>query len=387
MTGALVRDVMAALEQRYPPRLAEDWDSVGLAVGSRAAPVERVGFTVDVTRAVVAEAAAAGAQLLVAHHPPFLRGLPGVDLETPKGALVADLLQAGLAVYVAHTNADLPPDGTADVLAQRLGLTGTRPLQAQPAPAAAPALHTPLDTPLDKLVTFVPHADAEAVIDALAAAGAGQVGAYRRCAFSSVGQGTFTPQDGAQPYLGTVGAVERVPETRVEMVLPRGLRAEVVAALLAAHPYEVPAYDVLELAEVPGPEVGPGRVGTLAEPVPLGAFAGRVVDAVPRTPRGVLVAGDPGRSVRTVAVQAGAGDDLLDLARAAGADVYVTSDLRHHPAQDARAWADAPALIDLPHWAAEWLWLPVAAGVVRTATALDTYVSKICTDPWTRHLP
>lgn len=132
---------------------------------------------------------------------------------------------------------------------------------------------------------------------------------------------------------------------------------------------------------------GLGRVGRLARPVRLEDFVRRVAGALPSTGGGIRISGDLERIITTVAVQAGAGDDLLDAAREAGADVYVTSDLRHHPAGEARAWTDAPALIDVPHWAAEWTWLPVvrsqlAAAVAGRTGRVSTAVSSLVTDPW-----
>jgi putative NIF3 family GTP cyclohydrolase 1 type 2 len=199
--------------------------------------------------------------------------------------------------------------------------------------------------------------------------------------------------EGADPFLGRVGAIETVDEWRLEMILPRRARAAVVAALLARHPYETPAFDVFQLADLPDPVTGLprsglGRIGRLAVPCPLGEFAAAVARTLPATAGGVRFAGDPEREVSLVALQAGAGDDLLDVARARRADVYLTSDLRHHPAAEALAWPEAPALADVSHWAAEWTWLPV---VERQLTArleaaghpVATTVSTLCTDPWT----
>jgi dinuclear metal center YbgI/SA1388 family protein len=371
-----VGDVVAVLEQLYPRHRAEDWDAVGLAVGSRTAGVRRILYTVDPTVEVVEEAARLGADLVVAHHPLLLRGVHAVDLDHPKGRVVGELLRSGIALYVAHTNADVPTGGVVDALAVALGLQDTRPLRPAPLPA------------LDKLVTFVPHDHAEQLLDALAGAGAGRLGDYERCAFTSTGVGTFRPLPGATPFLGRVGRSEQVPETRLEMVLPRADRAAVVTALLRAHPYEEVAYDLLELAAVDDPSTGLGRIGTLAEELSLDAFVDRVVAVLPATAGGVRVSGDLARPVRSVAVQAGAGDDLLDVARLAGADVYLTSDLRHHPATEARAWPGAPALVDVAHWAAESLWLPVArelvsAGLAARGLEVPGSVSTLDTNPWT----
>ena len=168
--------------------------------------------------AVVDEAISIGAELLVTHHPLFLRPIHGVAATTPKGQVVHRLLTAGIALHVVHTNADVARTGVSDALADVLGLRDLAPLD--PSPAA--------DT--DKLVTFVPRADANAVIDAMAAAGAGTIGDYERCTWSTEGIGSFRPLPGARPSIGSVGTIEQVPEVRVEMVLPRSRRGAIVGA-------------------------------------------------------------------------------------------------------------------------------------------------------------
>ena len=379
--------VLAVLDGRYDPRWAESWDAVGLVCGDPAAPVRRILFAVDPVAAVADEALAWGADLLVTHHPLFLRAVHGVAATTPKGRLVHRLVRGGVALHVAHTNADcaardaLGAGGVSDALADALGLPPGRPL----APAAA--------DPLDKIVTFVPHADAGRVLDALAAAGAGAIGDYDRCAWTVAGTGTFRPLAGANPTIGAVGDVAEVAEARLEMVLPRGRRAAVVRALRAAHPYEEPAFDVLELAAPEPSARGIGRVCELPAAEPLGEFVGRVRRGLPATPSGVRVAGAPERPVRRVAVCGGAGDSLLTAARAAGADVYVTADLRHHPAGESLE-AGGPALVDVAHWASEWPWLAYGAAALRAglaraggpaATTVEARVSTLVTDPWTAH--
>ena len=388
---ATLADVVAALERRYPPGTAESWDRVGLAAGDPAAPVRRVLLAVDPVATVVDEAVAWDADLLVTHHPLLLRPVHSVAATGYKGALVHRLIRAGCGLYTAHTNADAAHGGVAEALADAIGLRDTVPL----VPGDAPAL--------DKHVVMVPVADAERLVDALAAAGAGHVGHYERCAWTTTGEGTFTPLDGATPAVGEVGRRATVAEARVEMVAPRGRRARVVAALRAAHPYEQPAFDVLELATTPA-ATGLGRVGALAVPLPLREFAAAVAAAVPATAQGVRYAGDPEQPVQRVAVLGGSGDSLFDAVRAADVDAYVTADLRHHPAseQQERAAFDAasrgtggparPALVDLAHAASEWLWLPRAADALRadlaaTGTTVETRVSTRRTDPWTGHVP
>lgn len=366
-----VGDVLAALEAAYPPATAESWDAVGLVCGDRAEPVTRALFCVDPVESTVDEALEVGAQLLVAHHPLMLRGVNGVPADTPKGALVHRLIRAGVALYTAHTNADAANPGVSDALAHALGLRVTGPLS--PAPARE----------LDVLVTYVPVERAREVVDALHAAGAGALGDYRDAAWTVDGTGQFRPLPGARPADGVVGELRRLPETRVEVVLDRRLRAEVVRALRAAHPYEEVAFNLNEIAELPS-DTGIGRIGELAEPEPLRVFAQRVADALPATAWGVRAAGDPDRPVRRVAVCGGAGDSYLSAAVRAGVDAYVTADLRHHPAGEHLA-AGGPALVDVAHWASEWPWCGQAADVVRAAFGgtVEVVVSTRRTDPWT----
>ena len=261
-----LRELQSAVESLWPAAGAESWDSVGLVSGDPDALVEHVHLAVDAVPDTAREAVAAGADLLLTHHPLLLRGVTTIDESTYKGSVLAALVRGGCALLAAHTNADVVTTGTSAVLADRIGLQDQRPLE----PAA----------------------------------------------------------DGVS---------------------------------------------------------GIGRVGVLAEPVPLGVLARRIVDVLPATATGVRVSGEYDRPVRTVALCAGAGDAYLGNAEVRAADVYVTSDLRHHPASEFREQAmvaEGPALIDTSHWATEWLWLDVAAGQLRAATGVRVTVSDLRTDPW-----
>lgn len=366
-------DVVAAMERLYPPSWAAGWDAVGLVCGAPEDPVQSGLLAVDPVAATVREAIDSGVQLLITHHPLFLSPVHGVPATSYKGRLIRDLIRNGIGLYVAHTNADSANPGVSDALAQALGLTSLQPLAPQPA------------DPLDVVVVFVPEKDTDRMVDALSAAGAGAIGDYTRCAWLGAGTGTFLPGDAANPAIGAVGTVTRVPETRVEMVLNRRHRTAVRAALLAAHPYEEPAYTFLEYAELPG-EHGTGRVGRLPEPMSLAAFTEHVGRALPSTPAGIRAAGAPESTIRTVAVCGGAGDSLLDAATAAEVDVYVTGDLRHHRVSE-HLEAGGPAVIDAGHWATEWPWLSAAAGRLRAEldSGIEITVSRLVTDPWTAH--
>jgi dinuclear metal center YbgI/SA1388 family protein len=374
----LLGDLVSLLEGLYDPAWAEPWDRVGLVCGDPEQPVRRVLLAVDPVAAVVEEAVAYGADLLVVHHPLLLTPVSSVAATTPKGRVLHRLVRAGVALYTAHTNADVPANGVNQAIADRLGLTDTEIL-----------LPTD-DGRLDKLVVFVPLDAAERVRTAVTGAGAGRIGDYDSCTYTGpVGEGRFRPLSGADPAIGRVGELEVVPEVRVEAVVPRALRSQVLAALAEAHPYEEPAYDLVELQTGQAPTRGHGRVGRLPEPTTLSGFADLVVRVLPATAHGVRAAGDPDRPVRTVAVGAGAGDSLLDLVAASGADAYLTSDLRHHRASELLE-GGGPALVDVAHWAAEWAWLPVAERTLRDALSaegrgdtVDIRVSTQVTDPWT----
>lgn len=378
LADVTLAEVAALLARRYDPGWAESWDAVGLVCGDPDAAVERVHFAIDPVEVVAEEAISLHAQLLVTHHPLYLGGTTSVAATSSKGRLIHRLISAGVGLYVAHTNADVAKPGVNDALASALGLRDTDPLS--PLPHGS----------LDKLVTFVPIDDAETVLDALAVAGAGTIGDYTRCAYLGEGTGTFTPGATSSPTIGQPGRVEHVKETRIETIAPRRLRAQVVHALLAAHPYEEPAYDVTELAAVPS-GMGLGRIGELATSTTLAEFTETVASALPATAWGVRAAGDPRRPVRTVAVCGGSGGSLAETAAKLGADVLVTSDLKHHSTSEAAADLGI-GLIDAAHWATEAPWLAAAAALLTSdaaaaGTTVVTTVSAVVTDPWTVHCP
>ena len=370
-------DVVEMLDGRYPPHTAEEWDAVGLVAGDPAAAVRRVLFAVDPVLDVVAEAEEHDADLVVTHHPLYLRGTTSVAATQPKGEVIHRLIRANCGLYTAHTNADVAAGGVNDALADLFHLEERSPVRAHDAAG------------LDSWVTYVPASDLDAVIDAMAAAGAGRLGNYERCAFTSSGHGTFLPIGEAQPTIGEVGSRTLTPEERLEMVAPPELRAQVLAALRASHPYEEPAFTVVTHAAQPA-STGLGRIGTLPQPMTLRDFARRAAEVLPSTPQGIRVSGDLDAEVSRVAVCGGSGDSLLATAAALGADVYLTADLRHHPASESRE-RGRPYLVDATHWASEWPWLPVAAEHLRSEAAargarLEVIVSTAVTDPWTTML-
>ena len=362
-------DVIAVLDDAYPPGLAHDWDSVGLVCGDPHDIVDSVTVAVDATAAVVDTVGPRG--LLLAHHPLLLRGVDTVAASSGKGALIHRLIRAGSALFTAHTNADAANPGVSDALAETLGLTIESVLEPVfPGPA------------LDKWVIFVPGPAADAVRSAVFAAGAGQIGDYSHCSWTVTGSGQFLPAVGATPAIGAVGSLQRLPEDRVEVIAPAALRDRVLAAMRSAHPYQEPAFDVIALAPLPA-GVGTGRIGQVLRPQRFADFVASVRSALPTTTWGVRGSGDPDATVSRVAVCGGAGDSLLAAAAAAGVQAYVTADLRHHPADEHRR-ISAVGLVDVAHWASEYPWCAQAAAVMRAhfGSALPVTVCPLRTDPW-----
>jgi dinuclear metal center YbgI/SA1388 family protein len=363
---------MSLVHGLYPPHHAAGWDNVGLQVGDPDWPVERVLVSLDVTGAVVEEAAAGPPTLVLAHHPLLFRPLTRLAPDTASGRTALAAARHGVAVAAAHTNLDVASDGagTSDPVARALGLRGATSLVTD--------VHEGRRL---KLVTFVPHDDVDVVVDALAAAGAGRIGDYDRCHFRLDGTGSFRPGAGTDPHVGQVGAVHHEPETRVEMELPRPAVGAVVRALRVAHPYEEVAYDLYPVADADGH--GLGVVGDLPSPMPLRALAARLRDGLPAP--GLRYAGQPDRIVRRVAAVGGAGDGHIGTALGAGADVYVTGDLRHHVTLD--ALEQGLALVDAGHHAVEvaamphWIERLTAAAGDRGLQA-PVIASTVDTSPW-----
>ena len=254
-------------EQLWPLAGAESWDTPGLVAGSTSQLVSRVLLTVDVTKEIVDEARDGGFDLILAHHPLILKGVTSLDEASSKGALLASAIRSNIAIYAAHTNADIVENGVSDTLARAFGLVDLAPLVA------------------------------------------GESGSD-----------------------------------------------------------------------------GHGRLGRLPSSMKLGEFARAISRILPSTASGIRVSGDYDSEISRVALCGGAGDSFIPVALRANADVYVTSDLRHHPAQEAREQAlisGGPALIDVSHWAAEWLWLDTAAAEFGAELPnIDIVVSDIRTDPW-----
>jgi dinuclear metal center YbgI/SA1388 family protein len=322
LTGAgpvSVSQVLDLVAETAPPSLAESWDRVGLMVGAPdwTAGLGLVGL--ELSFDLLDRAGRLGADLILVHHPPLFRPLPALDPSRPESALALRAYDERRAVIAAHTNLDAARGGVNDVLADLLGLTQTRALR--PAPGQA----------WRKLAVFVPAGYEEVVFDAAVSAGAGRIGDYTGCSWRSRGEGTYRPGAAAHPFAGQGSVPQRAAEVRLEVLVPADRLGAVATALIQAHPYEEPAFDVYPLEMTGGPE-GMGRVGDLSPPLSFDDFIDLVKD---RLGAPVIQVANADRSmVERVAVCGGSGADLINDARAARADVFVTGEAGHHAARD-----------------------------------------------------
>jgi dinuclear metal center YbgI/SA1388 family protein len=328
-----VADLLQWIEAFAPRRLAEEWDNVGLLWGDPLGSVTRLMTCLTVTPETAAEAIEKGAELIVSHHPVLFRAVKQVRADHRETGVLWRLARAGVSIISPHTAFDNTAGGINDGLAQRLGLTGVRPLRSAPGLGAAAF----------KVVVFVPRSDRDPVLAAAFAAGAGRIGAYEACSFTTAGHGTFFGVEGANPAVGQAGRRETVREQRVELVCPGDRLTTVLAAIRARHSYEEPAIDVYPLSGVGARDdgegsragEGAGRLGRLPEPTTLEAFARRVATLLAAP--GLQWVGAPDRTIDRVAVVCGAGDDFVGDAARAGADVLLTGEARFHRAHEAES--------------------------------------------------
>jgi dinuclear metal center YbgI/SA1388 family protein len=314
-------EVIQLFEGFSPKNLAMDGDKVGLQIGNLSRKVENVMIALDVLDEVVDEAIKKNVQLIIAHHPLIFRPLQRITSEDYSGRVIEKLIKHDIAVYAAHTNLDVARGGVNDLLAEALGLTETE------------VLFPTFDQKLKKLVVFVPESHEAPVREAIGQAGAGAIGDYQFCSFSSKGTGRFLPLEGATPFIGKQGLLESVEEIRVEVIYPVNLEKKIINEMLKAHPYEEVAYDIIPL-DNKGQSLGLGRIGRVPETT-LRGFAENVKAAldVPA----VRVVGNLDSKVKKVAVLGGDGNKYFSYAKFKGADVYITGDFYYHTAHDAAA--------------------------------------------------
>ncbi len=321
-------------ESKVPKRLAVENDRIGLQIGTLNKNVKRVMITLDVLENVVDEAIEKKVDLIIAHHPVIFRPLKTLRTDSGQSQIVAKCIRHDIAVYVAHTNLDIADGGLNDWLAEALELN-------QPA-----ILSKTMSDKRYKLAVYVPVTHAESIRAALGKAGAGHIGAYSHCTFNTEGKGTFLPEAGTSPFIGTIGELEHVDEVKIETIVDQSSLNQTVKALIKAHPYEEVAYDVYAL-ENEGKSYGLGRIGRLSSPMTLAGFAAKVKEKLELD--GLRVVGDLNREIQKVAVLGGDGNKYVHEAAFKGADVLVTGDIYYHTAHD--AILGGLSIIDVGHHA------------------------------------
>jgi dinuclear metal center YbgI/SA1388 family protein len=354
-----VSDILGITNKIAPLDFAESWDSVGLQLGDPVGQVSRIMVALDPGSPAVEAAIEAGCQLLITHHPFIFTPLKKISTTDEVGRLALLAAKSDLSIISLHTNYDIASGGVNDLLAQRLGLQETVPLRVTGGDEYA------------KIAVFVPHGFEGKLLDALSGFMA-QIGNYRDCSFQGDGLGRFKPLPGAQPFVGEVGKRHEEPESRVEFLVQKERISAAVTALVKAHPYEEPAFDIYPVLNR-GASRGLGRIGRLAEPTTAGAFAMLVKETL--VANGVRLVGEPGREIRKIALCGGSGASLLHEAARKGADLLVTGDVKYHEAREAEALG--LAIIDAGHFATEHPMVNGLAVALREALRGRNYESEV----------
>lgn len=340
--------IAGILDELAPKRLAESWDNVGLLVGDGRQKINRVMVCLDVPEWVIEEAVKKDVDMIISHHPMIFNGIKRINADTAAGRKLIALIKNNISLYCLHTNFDIVAGGLNDIFARELGFLHSTVIEET------------YREKLLKLVVYVPSGHEDNVIKAMCVAGAGYIGKYSSCTFSTRGTGTFEPQEGAEPFIGTIGSLERVEEFRVETIVPEKRMNKVVGVMLKAHPYEEAAYDIYETRNE-GHVMGLGRIAELEKETALSVYADNVKTILGTG--NIRFAGDPDRKIKKVALLNGSGNKFINAARFAGADVLVTGDMQYHGILDALELG--LSVIDAGHYATEKIMIKYIAEYLR----------------------
>jgi dinuclear metal center YbgI/SA1388 family protein len=337
------RDFISFVEERIPLAYSEDWDNCGLQLGDSNWPLKGILLCLDVTAEVVAVAREKGANFIFAHHPLLFTPLSNIRVDEYPATVIRAALVDEISIYAAHTNLDVVTGGVNDVLAERLGLRNCKVLSRTG------------EIALYKLAVFVPADSREEVTDAMFAAGAGKIDHYSSCSFSVFGTGTFCPSSEAVPYYGSVGELNELDEFKLEVRVEAAQLGSVINSLMDVHPYETPAFDIYPL-ENGGRPYGLGRVGELPDGLNLGAVVDLIKEKLSLSQvrvigAGVRADGEKSTPVKRLAICGGSGFSLYRDAIDAGADLFLTGDLKYHDARLVEA--TGLPVVDAGHFATE----------------------------------
>lgn len=363
-----VRHFCTCMESIAPTGLAQSWDNVGLLAGDQNACVTRVLACIDLTPEVVKEAVRKKANLVFAYHPPIFKPISSILADSnATDAVVFQCIQDQIAIYASHTALDAAEGGTNDVLAALCGIKTSEPIEYIDEPTGNQC----------KLVVFVSPDAVEKVADAIFAAGAGHIGDYSHCSYRLSGQGTFFGSASTSPTIGDRGRMEFIDETRLESVVDAKRLPAVIKALVDAHPYEEPAYDIYPLKSEP--VRGIGRVGKLGRGTTLAKLARRLKRATEAS--NVQIVGPADRAIERAVVCVGAAGTIPFRVSLNFHDVIVTGEIRHHDGLTIQR--RGCTAITLGHWASERPVLaPLAERLEAMIPGLTVTVSEADKDPF-----
>ena len=358
--GVTLNRIISFFEDDFADiRCQSSWDFSGRQIYLGDHDVTKVCLALDPSKEVIRQAIDRGCELLITHHPLFFQPTRGINITRPldKAAIMA--IRNGLSILSYHTNLDISIHGTNSYLLKLLGATD----QGWFSPEGA--------LEYVKLAVFVPSGHEHTVLDAIDRAGGGRVGNYRRCAFSVIGTGTFTPLEGSNPFIGMKNSVEEVVEVRLEVLVPADITDYVVAAMKAAHPYEVPAFDVVSVKSPE--EYGMGRIGELKKDYSYEEFIALLKRKlkIKELHTNMESRDEP---VRRFAVCTGSGGGLWKDCLRHDISTYITGDLKHHDALDARQagiW-----VTDIGHFNSEKIYMNHLAGILRERFATEVFVAQ-----------
>ena len=309
-----IKEILNALECFAPLPLQDGFDNSGLQIGLTDVEATGALLCLDVTEKVIDEAIEKGCNLIIAHHPLLFVGYKSITGKTYVERCIMKAIKNDIVIYAAHTNLDNVKGGVSFKIAEKLGLTNAQVL--------SPKLEQ-----LAKLVTFVPTNHADAVRKALFDAGCGAIGDYDSCSYNLTGEGTFCAPEGSNPYCGEIGEMHKEPEVRIETVMPHYLKGAAIKALIAAHPYEEPAFDIYSLDNAWN-EVGAGVVAELPEEADELEFLKKIKETfqVGCVKHSKL----RNKPIKKVALCGGSGGFLLSQAIAAQADLFISAEIKYH---------------------------------------------------------
>ena len=329
-----IAQITAALEEIAPLNLQESYDNSGLLIGSNDQLINKALITLDVTEAVIDEAISKNCELIIAHHPMIFKGIKKLTGGNLTERLIVKAIKNDIAVYAIHTNLDNVSQGVNKKLAEKLGIHNLQILQTG-------------KSELKKLHVFSPLAHFEKVRTAMFEAGAGHIGNYSDCSFNTAGSGSFKALSGSDPFVGEQGKLHEEEEIRIETIVAAYRVSAVVKAMIKAHPYEEVAYDIYPLSNS-DPTTGAGMIGELKQEEAASVFLKKVKQSLgtPYLRHNPFIQ----RQVKKVAICGGSGSFLIDAAYRAGADIFITGDIKYH---DFFEYQDEMTIVDAGHFETE----------------------------------